>query len=178
METCRRPAFSRRCRQQASVRTTTTTTTTAPAAPYSRPTSTLPQPGPPTRSRFRQDHSRLLQVQSSCPSSCLGPGVEAFPDHSWAVLVLVLQKWSCLHHCLRHFPDFDKTTSRCFNTFQMFRDDRGQRTKQQASSSSPASRPNAKKKMSFAMFTNKLHTPPGGRLGKLSKVQIRTCFLF
>ena len=107
VETCRRPAFSRRCRQQASVRTTTTTTTTAPAAPYSRPTSTLPQPGPPTRSRFRQDHSRLLQVQSSCPSSCLGPGVEAFPDHSWAVLVLVWQNWFCLRHCFFITPLFN-----------------------------------------------------------------------
>jgi len=107
VETCRRPAFSRRCRQQASVRTTTTTTTTAPAAPYSRPTSTLPQPGPPTRSRFRQDHSRLLQVQSSCPSSCLGPGVEAFLDHSWSVLVLVWQNWFCLRHCFFITPLFN-----------------------------------------------------------------------
>jgi len=40
---------------------------------------------------------------------------------------------------------------------------------------SPTSRANETrqpaKRMSFAMFTNKLHTPPGGRLRKLSQVK-------
>jgi len=72
--------------------------------------------------------------------------------------------------------DIDPTSTKSSNTIQTYKDDRATASSKKKQAT-PASRPNgtrpATKKMSFAMFTNKLNTgtPPGGRLRKLSKVK-------